>query len=177
MMGHTAESVTIAANRTLARDGYLQSGASDDLDDNAPNPPRQPQRPASMDEARRHRPAGAPETEEGDEAEEAEWDEPRRDAGRWAVKSSTRIGGTVLARQGCLGRLSRAVSSPFQQRAMEEGLHYVGGKHDDISVVVAVVGDPSERLTRGGFSVRSGPRHGVGFVLSTESHGAGQLSA
>lgn len=37
----------------------------------------------------------------------------------------------------------RAVSSPFQQRANEEGIHFVGGKHDDISVLVAVIGDAS----------------------------------
>ena len=34
-----------------------------------------------------------------------------------------------------------AVASPFQQRANEEGIHFVGGKHDDISVLVAVIGD------------------------------------
>ncbi|KAH9810579.1 phosphatase 2C-like domain-containing protein [Melampsora americana] len=34
-----------------------------------------------------------------------------------------------------------AVTSPFSQRANEEGIHYVGGKNDDISVVVAVVRD------------------------------------
>lgn len=34
-----------------------------------------------------------------------------------------------------------AVASPFSQRANEEGIHYVGGKNDDISVVVAVVRD------------------------------------
>ncbi|SPO44514.1 uncharacterized protein PSANT_02199 [Moesziomyces antarcticus] len=237
MMGHTAESVTIAANRTLARDGYLQSGASDDLDDNAPNP-LGTTTPASMDEARRHRPSGTPETDEGDEAEEAEWDEPRRDAGRWAVKvqkgdiiivgsdglvdnlfdediveevhkfapppashgtdvdagvpaantedeaeyklphdfSPQLVSEALCSRAKAVSEDSRAVSSPFQQRAMEEGLHYVGGKHDDISVVVAVVGDPSERLTRGGFSVRSGPDTESGS-FSTESHGAGQLSA
>jgi hypothetical protein len=37
-----------------------------------------------------------------------------------------------------------AVTSPFQQRAMEEGIHYVGGKNDDISVLVAVVGDQED---------------------------------
>lgn len=34
-----------------------------------------------------------------------------------------------------------AVASPFSQRANEEGIHYVGGKNDDISVLVAVVKD------------------------------------
>jgi serine/threonine protein phosphatase PrpC len=31
--------------------------------------------------------------------------------------------------------------SPFQSRAMQEGLYYQGGKRDDISVLVAVVSD------------------------------------
>ncbi|GAA6053427.1 hypothetical protein JCM3770_005161 [Rhodotorula araucariae] len=35
----------------------------------------------------------------------------------------------------------RAVASPFQQRAMEEGIHYAGGKPDDISCLVGVVGE------------------------------------
>lgn len=217
MMGHTAESVTIAANRTLSSDGFLQSGASDDLDDNAPNP-LGTTTPASMDEARKGKPA-ASSLAEGDEDEEAEWDEPRRDAGRWAVKvqkgdiiivgsdglvdnlfdediveevlkfapppssqvpipdeevsledadriiegeheyrlpddfSPQLVSEALCSRAKAVSEDSRAVSSPFQQRAMEEGLHYVGGKHDDISVVVAVVGDPSERLTRAGYSV------------------------
>lgn len=33
----------------------------------------------------------------------------------------------------------RAVSSPFQQRAMEEGIHFAGGKRDDVTCVVASV--------------------------------------
>ncbi len=61
----------------------------------------------------------------------------------------------LCSRAKAVSEDSRAVSSPFQQRAMEEGLHYVGGKHDDISVVVAVVGDPSERLTKASYSIRS----------------------
>ncbi|BGP12539.1 hypothetical protein JCM10213_007617 [Rhodosporidiobolus nylandii] len=35
----------------------------------------------------------------------------------------------------------RAVASPFQQRAMEEGIHYAGGKIDDVSCLVGVVGE------------------------------------
>ena len=31
--------------------------------------------------------------------------------------------------------------SPFQSRAMQEGLYYNGGKRDDISVIVAVIND------------------------------------
>ncbi|CAH7687702.1 expressed protein [Phakopsora pachyrhizi] len=34
----------------------------------------------------------------------------------------------------------QAITSPFAQRASEEGIHYVGGKNDDISVLVAIVG-------------------------------------
>ncbi|GAC98934.1 hypothetical protein PHSY_006531 [Pseudozyma hubeiensis SY62] len=218
MMGHTAESVTIAANRTLSRDGFLQSGASDDLDDNAPNP-LGTTTAASMDEARKGVP-GAAAASDGEDDEEAEWDEPRRDAGRWAVKvqkgdiiivgsdglvdnlfdediveevlkfapppSSLQpipeddtvsledgnraidgqdeyrlpddfcpqlVSEALCSRAKAVSEDSRAVSSPFQQRAMEEGLHYVGGKHDDISVVVAVVGDPSERLSRAGYTI------------------------
>ncbi|SJX65874.1 related to PTC7-type 2C protein phosphatase [Sporisorium reilianum f. sp. reilianum] len=228
MMGHTAESVTIAANRTLNRDGFLQSGASDDLDDNAPNP-LGTSTPASMDEARKGRPGAAAASDGDDDAEEAEWDEPRRDAGRWAVKvqkgdiiivgsdglvdnlfdediveevlrfapppSSHQsipdpdsvsleegdrpiegqddyrlpddfcpqlVSEALCSRAKAVSEDSRAVSSPFQQRAMEEGLHYVGGKHDDISVVVAVVGDPTERLTRAGSSIGSGSKHDDG---------------
>ncbi|EST05672.2 Protein phosphatase 2C (PP2C)-like domain protein [Kalmanozyma brasiliensis GHG001] len=222
MMGHTAESVTIAANRTLHRDGFLQSGASDDLDDNAPNPLGSTT-PASLDEARKGIPGASSASDDGD-VEEAEWDEPRRDAGRWAVKvqkgdiiivgsdglvdnlfdediveevlrfapprsshqsipddddasldSGDRpiegqdeyrlpddfcpqlVSEALCSRAKAVSEDSRAVSSPFQQRAMEEGLHYVGGKHDDISVVVAVVGDPSERLTKASYSIRSEP--------------------
>ncbi|CCF51571.1 uncharacterized protein UHO2_00003 [Ustilago hordei] len=238
MMGHTAESVTIAANRTLARDGFLQSGASDDLDDNAPNP-LGTTTPASMDEARKGKPNISPAVD-GDEAEEAEWDEPRRDAGRWSVKVqkgdiivvgsdglvdnlfdediveevlkfapppvsqvsipeddkvSLEDGNRIIegeedyrlpddfdpqlvsealcSRAKAVSEDSRAVSSPFQQRAMEEGLHYVGGKHDDISVVVAVVGDPSERLTKAGYSVGSEQGGPIGSDLGRG--GAGQV--
>ncbi|SCV68449.1 BQ2448_570 [Microbotryum intermedium] len=35
----------------------------------------------------------------------------------------------------------RAVSSPFQQRAVEEGIHFVGGKRDDITTLIGVVGE------------------------------------
>ncbi|KAJ2477203.1 hypothetical protein EV174_004694 [Coemansia sp. RSA 2320] len=36
---------------------------------------------------------------------------------------------------------TRYMESPFQMRAMQEGLYYQGGKRDDITVVVAVVTD------------------------------------
>ncbi|GAA5945056.1 hypothetical protein JCM3775_004273 [Rhodotorula graminis] len=35
----------------------------------------------------------------------------------------------------------RAVASPFQQRAMDEGIHFAGGKPDDVSCLVGVVGE------------------------------------
>jgi hypothetical protein len=45
---------------------------------------------------------------------------------------------------------NRRVDTPFQRRAMTEGLYVEGGKADDISVVVAVVKDnedsPDRRL-------------------------------
>ncbi|PWZ01710.1 protein serine/threonine phosphatase 2C [Testicularia cyperi] len=200
MMGYTAESVTLAASRTLARDGFLQSGASDDLDDDAPCPLGTSD-PEAMKKAKEAREAAQASNAGNEDADEAEWDEPRRDAGRWAVKVqkgdiiivgsdglvdnlfdediveevlNDGISGTMEAeyqlpedfcpqlvsealcsRAKAVSEDSRAVSSPFQQRAMEEGLHYVGGKHDDISVVVAVVGDPSDQLANSGFAVAS----------------------
>lgn len=195
MMGYTAESVTLAASRTLARDGFLQSGASNDLDDDAPNP-------LGTSDPANNKPRVATGALD-DEDDEAEWDEPRRDAGRWTIKvqkgdiiivgsdglvdnlfdediveevlkfaapppvshvandatdepeyslpdgfSPQLVSEALCSRAKAVSEDSRAVSSPFQQRAMEEGLHYVGGKHDDISVVVAVVGNPAEPLTR-----------------------------
>lgn len=35
----------------------------------------------------------------------------------------------------------RAVTSPFQQRAMEEGIHFAGGKRDDITTLIGIVGE------------------------------------
>ncbi|KAM0755833.1 protein serine/threonine phosphatase 2C, partial [Meredithblackwellia eburnea MCA 4105] len=35
----------------------------------------------------------------------------------------------------------RAVSSPFALRAMEEGIHFAGGKRDDITTLIGVVGE------------------------------------
>lgn len=48
----------------------------------------------------------------------------------------------------------RAVTSPFQQRANEEGIHFVGGKPDDISVLVAVISSSSSSSS--GSAVSSG---------------------
>jgi serine/threonine protein phosphatase PrpC len=131
-------------------------------------------------------------TANGNEDEEPEWDEPRRDAGRWTVRveagdiivvgsdglmdnlfdediieevlrflpanmcgaetngkfdpsdfSPQLVSEALCSRAKAVSEDSRAISSPFQQRAMEEGLNYVGGKHDDISVVVCIVGERS----------------------------------
>ncbi|KAJ3361092.1 hypothetical protein GGF32_007779 [Allomyces javanicus] len=40
-------------------------------------------------------------------------------------------------------------ASPFQTRALHEGLYFQGGKTDDISVVVAVVRDPAQARAEG----------------------------
>lgn len=32
-----------------------------------------------------------------------------------------------------------AVASPFQQRAMEEGIHFAGGKRDDITTIIGII--------------------------------------
>lgn len=248
MMGHTAESVTLAANRTLNREGFLKSGASDDLDDESLEPL------GSSRQKKNNSPgSNGSSSASSDVADEAEWDEPRRDAGRWTIKvqkgdiiilgsdglvdnlfdediveevlkfappppqpaSSTSddlgagsatdsdvgsetssidaseysndtasssdstaytlppdfspqlVSEALCSRAKAVSEDSRAISSPFQQRAMEEGLHYVGGKHDDISVLVAVVGDASERLE---FSAGD-----LGFAMDTShSSGTGQ---
>ncbi|CAO1627252.1 unnamed protein product [Parajaminaea phylloscopi] len=64
----------------------------------------------------------------------------------------------LCSRAKAISQDSKAVISPFQQRATEEGLHYVGGKHDDISVLVAVVGEASQPQgdgkERGGLELR-----------------------
>ncbi|CAO1630578.1 unnamed protein product [Jaminaea pallidilutea] len=56
----------------------------------------------------------------------------------------------LCSRAKAISQDSKAVISPFQQRATEEGLHYVGGKNDDISVLVAVVGESGEGAGAGG---------------------------
>lgn len=55
----------------------------------------------------------------------------------------------LCSRAKAISQDSKAIISPFQQRATEEGLHYVGGKHDDISVLVAVVGEASTSSSEG----------------------------
>lgn len=53
----------------------------------------------------------------------------------------------LCARAKAVSEDQRAVTSPFQQRANEEGIHFVGGKHDDISVLVAVIGRAAQDST------------------------------
>ncbi|KAE8221808.1 hypothetical protein CF319_g4890 [Tilletia indica] len=62
--------------------------------------------------------------------------------GNWlpADFSPQLVSEALCSRAKAVSEDSRALYSPFQQRAVTEGLHYVGGKHDDISVLVAVVG-------------------------------------
>ncbi|KAJ2965115.1 hypothetical protein NQZ79_g156 [Umbelopsis isabellina] len=43
---------------------------------------------------------------------------------------------------------SRNINSPFQTRAIQEGLYYQGGKTDDISVLVAIVKDSEDSPDR-----------------------------
>ena len=50
----------------------------------------------------------------------------------------------LCSRAKAVSEDQRAVTSPFQQRANEEGIHFVGGKHDDISVLVAVIGHAAQ---------------------------------
>lgn len=53
-----------------------------------------------------------------------------------------------------------AVASPFQQKAMEEGIHFVGGKRDDVTTLVGVIGEmeASPVSALAGFRVRCGGR-------------------
>ncbi|KAH9457619.1 hypothetical protein MJO28_004710 [Puccinia striiformis f. sp. tritici] len=64
-------------------------------------------------------------------------------------KFSTRFSPQMISESLCLKARTvvedqEAVTSPFSQRANEEGIHYVGGKNDDISVLVAIVGDQND---------------------------------
>ncbi|KAJ1915649.1 hypothetical protein H4219_004219 [Mycoemilia scoparia] len=60
------------------------------------------------------------------------------------------ISDAIAYRAKYVSEESRYVSSPFQTRAIQEGLYYQGGKKDDISVVVAIITDledsPDRRL-------------------------------
>ncbi|UZJ57006.1 hypothetical protein CBS101457_006326 [Exobasidium rhododendri] len=201
MMGDTHETLktrTEAANKARAAgEGEVKSDQLEDYDDVEDMPATSKEAMASgssfeelIDGANMH---GQSSKEEDDSG--PEWDEPRRDAGRWSVRveegdiivvgsdglmdnlfdediieevlrfipvnsdgapqgaeqesfkvdSSTfspqSVSEALCSRAKAISEDSRAISSPFQQRAMEEGLHYVGGKHDDISVLVCLVGE------------------------------------
>jgi len=61
-------------------------------------------------------------------------------------ESPQELSKALCSRAKAVSEDQRAVTSPFQQRANEEGIHFVGGKHDDISVLVAIIGDSQEEL-------------------------------
>lgn len=74
---------------------------------------------------------------------------PAEDGDEWPPTdfSPQLLSEALCSRAKAVSQDSKAVISPFQQRATEEGLPYVGGKHDDISVLVAVVvGEAEGRL-------------------------------
>lgn len=198
MMGDTAETVkkrTEAANKARAAgEGEVTSEHMEDYDDVEDVPAEKAStRPTSYDdEIDGNISSSSSNTNVEDEG--PEWDEPRRDAGRWSVRvqaddiivvgsdglmdnlfdediieeiirflpfsedgrgpdgertrivdpssfSPQLVSEALCSRAKAVSEDSRAISSPFQQRAMEEGLHYVGGKHDDISVLVCLVGE------------------------------------
>lgn len=58
-----------------------------------------------------------------------------------AFISPERLSKALCSRAKAVSEDQRAVTSPFQQKANEEGIHFVGGKHDDITVLVAVIGE------------------------------------
>lgn len=61
-----------------------------------------------------------------------------------AAISPERLSKALCSRAKAVSEDQRAVTSPFQQKANEEGIHFVGGKHDDITVLVAIIGDKDD---------------------------------
>ncbi|KAJ1671014.1 hypothetical protein EV182_007867, partial [Spiromyces aspiralis] len=51
------------------------------------------------------------------------------------------ISDAIAYRAKFVSEENRYISSPFQTRAIQEGLYYQGGKKDDISVIVAIITD------------------------------------
>ncbi|KAF9963350.1 hypothetical protein BGZ65_004119, partial [Modicella reniformis] len=49
------------------------------------------------------------------------------------------ISDALAKRAKCVSEDTRHHGSPFQSRAMQEGLYYQGGKRDDVSVLVAII--------------------------------------
>lgn len=58
------------------------------------------------------------------------------------------ISDALAKRAKSISEDSRNVNSPFQSRAIQEGLYYQGGKADDISVLVAIVKDSEDSPDR-----------------------------
>lgn len=199
MMGDTTDTIKKHVMASQPRDraaaeGEVASGAMEDYD--AVEEDRGTSKSQGNGSNGRSRndtaPPVGPERQNPDEIE-PDWDEPRRDAGRWTVRvkagdiivvgsdglmdnlfdediieevirflpstqknaegedqevkidssnfSPQMVSEALCSRAKAVSEDSRAISSPFQQRAMEEGLNYVGGKHDDISVLVCLVGE------------------------------------
>jgi serine/threonine protein phosphatase PrpC len=198
MMGDTTDTikkhVMASQNRDrAAAEGEVASGAMEDYD--AVEEDRGAAKAQQSPGSRSRNDTAPPVTPDRQSADDVEpdWDEPRRDAGRWTVRvkagdiivvgsdglmdnlfdediieevirflpplqtnaegeqeevkidasnfSPQMVSEALCSRAKAVSEDSRAISSPFQQRAMEEGLNYVGGKHDDISVLVCLVGE------------------------------------
>jgi hypothetical protein len=50
-----------------------------------------------------------------------------------------RLATTLLKRARDVAEDSRKLTTPFQEKAIQEGLYYQGGKLDDITIVVGIV--------------------------------------
>lgn len=196
MMGDTTDTIKKHVMASLPREraageGEVASGALEDYDDVEDDVNGSATKHAANNTSNGRNgttPPVKPAREDNDELE-PDWDEPRRDAGRWTVRveagdiivvgsdglmdnlfdediieevlrflpsnpsadglskidstsfSPQLVSEALCSRAKAVSEDSRAISSPFQQRAMEEGLNYVGGKHDDISVLVCLVGE------------------------------------
>lgn len=200
MMGDTTDTikkhVMASQNRDRAAgEGEVASGAMEDYDaveEDRGSTKAQQNVNGSGKSRNDTAPPVTPDRQSGEDFE-PDWDEPRRDAGRWTVRvkagdiivvgsdglmdnlfdediieevirflppsqanaegeeqevkidasnfSPQMVSEALCSRAKAVSEDSRAISSPFQQRAMEEGLNYVGGKHDDISVLVCLVGE------------------------------------
>lgn len=59
-----------------------------------------------------------------------------------------RISTALAVRAKTVSEDARYATSPFQSRAIQEGIYYQGGKIDDISVLVAIVADSEDSPDR-----------------------------
>lgn len=200
MMGDTTDTikkhVMASQNRDrAAAEGEVASGTMEDYDAVEEDRGSQKAQQNGSNNGKSRNDTAPPVTPERHSSDDVEpdWDEPRRDAGRWTVRvkagdiivvgsdglmdnlfdediieevirflppsqtnpegeeqevkidasnfSPQMVSEALCSRAKAVSEDSRAISSPFQQRAMEEGLNYVGGKHDDISVLVCLVGE------------------------------------